>query len=104
MTASIGYRVADEIQAETGCDTRVTVLGYLQRGGIPSGYDRILATRFGAAAAEYAAAGQYGIVTALQRGSIRPIPLHAVAGKIKQVPENHPMIQSARDIGVCLGD
>lgn len=104
MTASIGYRVADEIQAETGCDTRVTVLGYLQRGGIPSGYDRILATRFGAAAAEYAAAGQYGIVTALQRGSIRPIPLHAVAGKIKQVPENHPMIQSARDIGICLGD
>lgn len=92
MTASIGYRVAEEINEETGCDTRVTVLGYLQRGGIPSGYDRILATRFGAAAAEYAAAGHYGIMTALQRGRIRPIPLHAVAGKIKQVPENHPMI------------
>ena len=102
MAGSIGYRVAREIEAATGADARVTVLGYLQRGGAPSGYDRILATRFGVAAAEFAAADQYGVMSALQKGIIQPVPLSKVADKIKKVPENDPMICAARDVGTCL--
>jgi len=102
MDGSIGYRVAREIEEVIGAEARVTVLGYLQRGGTPSGYDRILATRFGAAAAEFAAIGQYGVMTALQEGIIRPVPLSKVADKIKKVPEDHPMIRAAWDVGTCL--
>ena len=102
MVGSIGYRVAGEIEAATGADARVTVLGYLQRGGTPSGYDRILATRFGAAAAEFAATEQYGVMTALQQGIITAVPLNKVADKVKRVPEDHPMIRAALDVGTCL--
>lgn len=102
MAGSIGYRVAREIEEVTGAEARVTVLGYLQRGGTPSGYDRILATRFGAAAAEFAAVDQYGIMTALQQGLITAVPLSKVADKVKKVPENHPMLLAARDVGTCL--
>lgn len=102
MVGSIGYRVAGEIEAATGADARVTVLGYLQRGGTPSGYDRILATRFGAAAAEFAATEQYGVMTALQQGIITAVPLNKVADKVKKVPEDHPMIRAAWDVGTCF--
>ena len=102
MAGSIGYRVAREIEEVTGAEARVTVLGYLQRGGTPSGYDRILATRFGAAAAELAAADQYGVMTALQQGVITAVPLSKVADKVKKVPEDHPMILAARDVSTCL--
>jgi len=102
MVGSIGYRVAQEIETATGAEARVTVLGYLQRGGTPSGYDRILATRFGAAAAEFVAEDCYGVMAALQEEVIKPVPLRKVADKIKKVPENHPMIRAARDVGTCL--
>ena len=102
MAGSIGYRVAQEIEAATGAEARVTVLGYLQRGGTPSGYDRILATRFGAAAAEFAATDRYGVMAALQQGLITAVPLSKVADKVKKVPENDPMIRAARDVGTCL--
>jgi len=102
MAGSIGYRVAQEIEAATGADARVTVLGYLQRGGTPSGYDRILATRFGVAAAEFAATDRYGVMAALQEGIIKPVSLSKVADKVKKVPENDPMIRAARDVGTCL--
>lgn len=104
MIGSISYRIAKEIEAAAGLDTRVTVLGHLQRGGIPSGYDRLLATRFGAAAAEFANAEHYGIMTALKRGVIHPVPLRKIADKVKKVPAHHPMIIAARNVGTCLGD
>ena len=104
MAGSIGYRIAGEIEAAAHLETRVTVLGYLQRGGTPSGYDRILATRFGAAAAQFAAEGCYGVMAALQQGVIKPVPLCKVADKIKKVPDNHPMIFAARDVGTCFGN
>lgn len=104
MVGSIGYRVAREIEESTGSEARVTVLGYLQRGGTPSGYDRILATRFGAAAAEFAAEDRYGVMTALQKGMIKPVSLSKVADKVKKVPEDHPMICAARNVGTCLAD
>ena len=104
MTGSIGYRLAAEITAASGAEARVTVLGYVQRGGTPSGYDRILATGFGAAAATFAAKNRYGVMAALQEGMIKPVPLTKVADKIKKVPKDHPMILTAYDIGTCFAD
>ncbi|MGP1593655.1 MAG: 6-phosphofructokinase [Treponema sp.] len=104
MIGSIGYRIAQELEQSMQIEARVTVLGYVQRGGVPSGYDRILATRFGSAAAEYAGNDHYGILTALHNNEIEPVPLSAVAGKIKHIPKNHRLISTARAIGTCFGD
>lgn len=104
MVSSIGYRVASEIETATGLESRVTVLGYLQRGGIPCAYDRVLATQFGTAAADMMARGEYGKMVALQNGIIVGVPLEKIAGKIKSVPPDHYLIQSARDVGTCFGD
>lgn len=104
MFGSIGYRIAQELEQHIHIEARVTVLGYVQRGGAPSGYDRILATRFGAAAADYAGNEQYGILTALHNNKIEPVPLSAIAGAIKYVPANHHFISTARSIGTCFGD
>lgn len=104
MSGSIGYRVAQEIQKETGLDSRVTVLGYLQRGGTPVAYDRILATQFGTAAANMLALGDYGKMVALRDGRLTGVPLEKVASRIKTVPLDHDMLKSARDVGTCLGD
>lgn len=101
---SIGYRVAREIEKETGMDTRVTVLGYLQRGGIPSAWDRILATGFGTAAAELLAAGDYGKMVSMQGNNIGSVLLGEVAGRTKVVPIDHYMIDTARSVGTCMGD
>lgn len=104
MSGSIGWRLASEITAAAEVESRVTVLGYVQRGGSPSGYDRILATRFGAAAAAFAAENRYGVMAALQDGEIKPVALSKVANKIKKIPESHPMIRAACDIGTCFAD
>jgi 6-phosphofructokinase 1 len=104
MTASIGYRVAREIEDTTGIESRVTVLGYLQRGGTPAAYDRVLASQFGAFAAKMLAEGDYGKMVALQDNKLVGVPLERVANRIKTVPTDHFMIQTARDVGTCLGD
>ncbi|ADN01005.1 6-phosphofructokinase [Spirochaeta thermophila] len=99
-----GYEVAHLIQEATGMETRVTVLGYLQRGGTPSPYDRLLATRFGTAAAELLYRGDYGKMVALRDGEVVAIPLGEVAEKLKTVPPDHPLIDTARAVGTCFGD
>ncbi|MGP1577443.1 MAG: 6-phosphofructokinase [Treponema sp.] len=104
MIGSIGYRIAQALEQTMQIEARVTVLGYVQRGGVPSGYDRLLATRFGAAAAEYAGNQQYGILTALHNNDIKPVALSAIAGKIRHIPESHRLISTARSIGTCFGD
>ncbi|MFW6338044.1 MAG: 6-phosphofructokinase [Alkalispirochaetaceae bacterium] len=101
---SIGYRVAKEIQESTGMDTRVTVLGYQQRGGPPSPYDRLLATRFGTAAAEMLHRGEFGKMVALEGKRIISRPLGEIAGKLKLVPENDDLVETGRSVGVCFGD
>ena len=100
---SMGYRVAEEIELETGMETRATVLGYVQRGGIPSASDRVLATTLGTAAAELLARGDYGKMVALQGAEIRPVDLHVPAGKVKSVPPDYYMLDSAAAVGTCLG-
>ena len=100
---SIGYRVAREIEAETGMETRATVLGYVQRGGIPSASDRVLATSLGTAAAGLLARGEYGRMVSLSGSGISSVPLDVPAGKIKSVPEDHYLIDAAISVGTCLG-
>lgn len=104
MSGSIGYRVASEIQAATGHESRVTVLGYLQRGGTPVAFDRVLASQFGTVAATMMAAGDYGKMVALQDNKLVGVPLDRVANRIKTVPLDHYMLETARDVGTCLGD
>jgi 6-phosphofructokinase 1 len=87
-----------------GLETRVTVLGHVQRGGAPTPMDRILATKLGAKAAELLAEGTYGVMVAIRGETCEAVPLAEVAGKLKVVPPNHPLIQAARCIGVSLGD
>lgn len=101
---SIGYRVAREIEEATGMETRVTVLGYLQRGGIPSAWDRVLATTFGTAAAELLARGDYGKMVCMRGNEVGSVSLEDVAGKYKAVPPDHYMIDTARSVGTCMGD
>lgn len=101
---SIGYRVAAEIQSATGMETRVTVLGYLQRGGTPSPYDRVLATAFGTAAADLLARGRFGRMVTMKDACISSIPLSEVADKTKTIPLDHYMLDTARLVGSCFGE
>jgi 6-phosphofructokinase 1 len=96
--------VAKAITRRLGIESRVTVLGHLQRGGVPTPFDRILATRFGTHAAEMLAAGVYNQMVCLRGSEVTSVPLEKVAGKIKLVPLDHPLIRSARRVGTNFGD
>ena len=100
---SIGYRVAKEIEIETGMETRATVLGYVQRGGIPSASDRVLATRFGTTAVDMLAKGEYGKMVTLAGNDIGSVDLSVPAGKTKKVPTDDPVLDTALAVGTCLG-
>jgi 6-phosphofructokinase 1 len=104
MPYSIAYRVAHELENATGLESRVTVLGYLQRGGTPSASDRILATQVGCAAAEFMARGDFGKLVAIQNGKITGVPLENIAGQVKNIPVDHPLIEQARNLGISFGD
>jgi 6-phosphofructokinase 1 len=97
-------RLANQLQELTGIDTRVTILGHLQRGGTPSAYDRLLATKLGTACFEFIQKKEFGKMVAVQNSEIVAIPLEKVVKKIKNVPPDHPWIKSARSVGTCLGD
>lgn len=101
---SAGYRVAAALNELGNFEARVTVLGYLQRGGSPSAYDRVLATQFGTKGAELLAKGDYGKMVALKGMDIVEIPLEDVANKTKFVPENHLAVVSAKLTDICFGD
>lgn len=104
MTQSVGFRVAKEIEEETGIETRTSVLGYTQRGGNPSPYDILLATQVGSVAVDFLVNGDFGKLVAVQGGSIVGFPLSEVAGKVKPVTEDDLMLQTGRDLGICFGD
>ncbi|MBQ8602279.1 MAG: 6-phosphofructokinase [Bacteroides sp.] len=95
--------IAQEIEYETGFETRETVLGYIQRGGSPTPFDRNLATRMGGHATEMIANGQFGRMVALKGSQISSIPLEDVAGKLKLVDENHDLIVQGKRMGICFG-
>lgn len=98
------FRLARELEAATGLETRVTILGYVQRGGTPCAADRLLATRLGTAAAELVAQGEFGYMVAARGERAEPVPLAEVAGKVKLVPLDHDWIAAARKVGTGLGD
>ncbi|HMO10784.1 MAG TPA: 6-phosphofructokinase, partial [Actinotalea sp.] len=98
------FRLARELEAATGLESRVTILGYVQRGGTPCAADRLLATRIGAAAADLLADGQFGYMVAARGEGTEAVPLGEVAGKVKTVPVDHEWVTAARKIGVGLGD
>jgi 6-phosphofructokinase 1 len=97
-------RLARQLEGLTGLEARVTILGYVQRGGTPSLGDRLLATRLGTACVELIARGASGIMVASSGQGVRPVPIEAVAGKQKLVPLSHPWFSAARSVGTCLGD
>jgi 6-phosphofructokinase 1 len=97
-------RLARHLQALTGVEARVTTLGHVQRGGVPTAFDRTLSTLLGAKAAELLGEGTYNVMVAYRNGMCVPVALGEVVGKRKLVPADHPLIHSARQVGSCFGD
>jgi len=100
----VGERVAAAITERTGKETRVVVLGHLQRGGPPTTFDRVLGTRFGAAAARLVKKGQFGRMVALMPPDVESVLIPEAISKMKRVPPNSDIIESAREIGISFGD
>ena len=96
--------LTSELEQVTGLESRVTILGHVQRGGVPSPADRLLATRLGTAAANFIAAGETNILVGIQGDNAAAVPLEDVVGKRKNVPLDHPWLNTARDLDICLGE
>ena len=100
----VGEMVAGELEKLTGLEARTTVLGHIQRGGSPSAFDRILATRYGAAAVFHAHEGDFDHMVALRTPEILAIPLERALHKMKQVPVDGSHVITARRVGISFGD
>ncbi|MDQ8154168.1 MAG: ATP-dependent 6-phosphofructokinase [Gemmatimonadota bacterium] len=100
----VADRISKAIQARTGKECRSLVLGHLQRGGMPTGYDRLLATRFGGAATEAVANHKWGHMVALQTPDIVPIPIVEALKERKIIDPSHDTVRTARSIGISFGD
>ena len=99
-----GERVAQEIQKETGQETRCVVLGHLLRGGTPTTFDRLISLRFGAAAVRALEAGKSGVMVALDPPTVRYVPLEQATSRMKVVELDCDTMLTARDLGTCFGD
>lgn len=97
-------RLAHKLEEATGLETRVSILGYMQRGGTPCAVDRLLATRLGSAGAALVDKGEFGYMVASRGEGTEPVPLEEVAGKLKLVPLDHSWVTAARQVGTALGD
>ena len=97
-------RLAKQLEELTHLESRVTILGYVQRGGTPCAADRVLATRLGSACADLINDEHYGVMVAARGDGTEAVPLERVAGKRKTVPPEHSWIKAARRVGTCLGD
>ena len=115
----VGERVAKELEKLTGLEARNTTLGYMQRGGTPTAYDRVLSTKYGSKAMELALEGKFGVLAVLKNGKLDSVPLEDVVGEnkeigavsgntttsnIRKVTMDHDLVKTARNIGICLGD
>ncbi len=99
-----GQHVAEALEKLTGKETRTTVLGHLQRGGSPSSFDRVLATRFGAKAVELLQQRQFGLMVAYKPPDISSVPLEKIVGRTRNVPPDSDLVRTARALGITLGD
>jgi 6-phosphofructokinase len=100
----VGEIVAREVSTLVQQESRVTVLGHLQRGGSPTPFDRALATRFGSTAMQLVAERKFGQMVALQCNRIVPVPLQEAIGKQKLVPPDGELVHIARSMGISFGD
>jgi len=96
--------LTEELEQFTGLESRLTILGHLQRGGIPSATDRLLATQLGTACVDSIKKGEYGVMIAARGDHTEPVPLEKIVNKIKFVPPDHPWVISARNLGTSFGD
>ncbi len=111
--------MSKELEKLTGLESRCTTLGYMQRGGTPTSYDRVLSTKYGAKAMELAMEGKFGVLTVIQNGKLGCVPLEDVVGENKElgaveggtkesnvrlVTMDNELVKTARDVGICLGD
>ena len=99
-----GEKLVREIEERTGIESRCTVLGYLQRRGSPSSYDRILSTRYGVAAAEACLRGEYNVMVSLENDQIVTVYIQKAASSPRLVPVDSEIIRTGRQIGICFGD
>lgn len=97
-------QLARQLERLTNIESRVTILGHLQRGGIPSAFDRLIATKLGSSCPRLIEEGRFGVLVAVRGEGVNPVPLEDIVGKRKVVPPGHPWIESARSVGTCLGD
>lgn len=100
----VGEKLVNEIEARTGIESRCTVLGYLQRGGSPTPFDRLLSSRYGAAAVEAFLNGKVNTMVALQADKIVTVPIQMVAAEPHNVPLDSEIIRAGRHLGICFGD
>ena len=100
----IGHRVATELEQLTGKETRTVVLGHLQRGGSPTSFDRMLATRFGAMAVELLRRGEHDRMVAFHPPDIGSVPLSEIVGQQRLVPADGDVVRTAKALGIGFGD
>jgi 6-phosphofructokinase 1 len=100
----IGERVAKELEHACGKETRHVVLGHLQRGGSPTAYDRVLATRFGSFAVDLMLRHEFGVMVALKSPEIVAVPLENAVGHIRTVPVHGDVVSTGRNMGISFGD
>lgn len=100
----IAAQLSGQIEEITGLESRFTVLGHLQRGGSPTAFDRLLATRFGYEALRLFCDKKFRRMVALKGDQIVSVPLEKAVGRLKKVPKDHPLIRAARAVGTSFGD
>ena len=100
----VGEKLANEIEEKMNIESRCTVLGYLQRGGSPTPFDRILSTRYGVAAAEACLRGEYNVMVSLYHDQIVTVYIQKAASSPRLVPVDSEIINTGRQIGICFGD
>jgi ATP-dependent phosphofructokinase / diphosphate-dependent phosphofructokinase len=100
----IGFVLGSQIEGATGIETRTVVMGHLLRGGTPSPFDRILATRLGTKTVSMVEAAEYGYMAGVKGDSIVAVPLEEVAKGMRKVPPDDPLLQSARSLSISFGD
>lgn len=100
----IGNKLRNDLEEMTGIEARTTILGHLQRGGAPTPFDRVLATRYGREAARLALSGKPGFMVGLRGTDIVPVPLAEIAGRQRLVPLDNHLLMTARSVGTCFGD
>ncbi|HQX82858.1 MAG TPA: ATP-dependent 6-phosphofructokinase [Vicinamibacterales bacterium] len=100
----VGEQVARALEPLTDKECRHVVLGHLQRGGWPTSYDRVLATRFGSFAVELLQQGRFGVMTALHPPDVVAVPIADVVGRTRKVPSDSDIVRTAKHVGICFGD